>query len=98
MEQLITSAVSFSRTEFKKEVKTQLAIQNELLRDLSVSSSYQGDTQLGVFLERVSMELERLQAFCFFLIGQQTGAEKGGGRNIAGVVHITQATATYFLF
>lgn len=31
---------------------------------------------LGVFLERVSMELKRLQAFCFFLIGQQTGAEK----------------------
>lgn len=44
---------------------------------------------LGVFLERVSMELERLQALYFFLIGQQTGAEKGGGRNIADVVNST---------
>lgn len=47
MEQLITSTVSFSRAKLKKKVKTQLAIQNELLRDLSGSSSYQGDTQLG---------------------------------------------------
>lgn len=44
------------------------------------------------------MELEGLQALYFFLIGQQTGAEKGGGRNIPDMVNDTQTSNVRLLF